>query len=242
MKARLAVPDADAGTATVPVLMNLDGVTQHASARITAPGSIVRVPEFVIAGPVSWIDSRPGPAMSVAPSKVIGAWLSCSPRPLNDASPCTVSGTASVLNHWLTLQEKLPITVTSPPDSDVSVSVRSCSWIPPGTPDTTGLVCDGVGAMVTLSPFCGTWWLAQFSGSPQLEPSPSPVQVWLADALAAMGARTSVPVARMPADAATAIRSHSFARADAVMITSHGRAKCRGVPWGKVPERTGERC
>ena len=65
--------------------------------------------------------ARPGPAMSVLPSNVIGAWLSSSPAPLNDASPATVSGASRVSMLWLALHEKSPITVTSPPDSDASV-------------------------------------------------------------------------------------------------------------------------
>src|SRR6516162_1672087 len=132
--------------------------------------------------------------MSVLPPKVIGAWLSSSPAPLNDASPCTVSGEPRTSKPWLALQEKLPMTVTSPPDSDASVSVRSCSWVPPGMLVTTVRAGNLTAGMVTLSPFCGTEWLAQFMGSPQVEPSPSPVQVWLDDALAATGARTTVPV------------------------------------------------
>jgi hypothetical protein len=60
--------------------------------------------------------------------------------------------------------------------------------------------------MVTLSPFCGTDMLAQFIPSDQDEPSPSPVHVWLDDALAAAGTnkaavRTPVPAARVPAAA-----------------------------------------
>src|SRR5215472_11695186 len=173
--------------------------------------------------------------MSVLPSNVIGSWMSCSPAPPIDAFPSTVSGEPRISKPWLTPQEKSPATVTSPPDSDASVSVRSCSWVPPGMPVTTVRAGNLTAGMVTLSPFCGTEWLAQFMGSPQVEPSPSPVHVWLDDALAATGARATVPVARMPVNAAAAILSQSFACAGAVMVTSHGGAGRRG-------ELRGRRC
>ena len=168
--------------------------------------------------------------MSVLPPNVIGAWLSSSPAPLNDASPATVSGAARVLKLWLTLQEKLPATVTSPPDSDASVSVRSCSCVPPGTPVTEGLACDWVGAIVTLSPLPGTDMLAQFWASVQLVPSPSPVHVWLDDALAAAGASTSMPTARTPGRQAAA----SLRRAGPGMVTSQGPRARFISPWCRV--------
>ena len=160
--------------------------------------------------------------MSVLPSNVIGAWLSRSPAPLNDAFPATVSGEPRISKPWLTLQEKSPATVASPPDSDASVSVRSCNWVPLGMPVTTVRAGKFTAGMVTLSPFCGTDMLCQFWPSDQLVPSPPPVHTWSDDALAAVGASTSVPAARALASAAAASLS-------TVMVTSHGRAKRRGV-------------
>ncbi len=160
MPVTVAVPAVD--MLTVPVLRNTSGVTQHAPPCIVEPGDSVRVPVLVTAGPESWINSTPGPLISVVPSKVIGSWLSSLPAPLKDASPCTVSGAARVALSWLTLHEKLPATVTLPPDSDELVSVRSCNCIPAGMPVTSGVGSVAVGAMMTLSPFCGTSLLTQF--------------------------------------------------------------------------------
>src|SRR5689334_23859748 len=172
MLARLPVPAAD--MATVPVLVNTSGFTQHTLPCAAAPGATVSTPLLVIAGPASWIESRPGPLNSAVPSKVIGSWTSASPAPLNDASPSTVSGEARTSKPWLTLHEKSPATVTSPPDSDASVIVRSCNWVPPGTPVTTVRAGKFTAGMVTLSPFCGTELLAQFAASDQVVPSPPP--------------------------------------------------------------------
>src|SRR5215467_1832917 len=202
MKPRVAVPDTEAGMLTVPVLTNSSGFTQHTLALTAAPGSTVKVPELSIAVPASWMDSRPGPATSVLPRKVIGSWLSSSPAPLKEASPSTVRGEPRISKPWLTLHEKLPATVTSPPDSDASVSERSCNWVPLGMPDTTVRAGNLTAGTVTLSPFCGTELLAQFMPSPQLVPSPPPVHVSLPRALAATG--PSMAPARTPATAATA--------------------------------------
>ncbi len=245
MSSMLPVPAAP--MITVPVLRNASGFTQHTEPRTTAPGATVSRPLLVIAGPASSIDSRPGPLNSAVPSKVIGVWTSASPAPLKDASPSTVSGEPRTSKPWLTLHEKLPATVTSPLDSDASVIVRSCNWVPPGTPVTTVRAGNLTAGMVTLSPFCGTELLAQFIASDQLVPSPPPVHVWLDDALAATGAskaavRTPVPAARVPAAAIRASLRHvaepsrfvrgcclpRAARADGVMVTSHHRS---ALPW-----------
>ena len=52
------MPAAD--MATVPVLVNTSGFTQHTLPCATAPGATVSTPLLVIAGPASWIDSKPG--------------------------------------------------------------------------------------------------------------------------------------------------------------------------------------
>jgi hypothetical protein len=65
MLARLPVPAAD--MVTVPLLRTTSGFTQHTLPRATAPGANVSVPLLVIAGPLSWIDSRPGPLNSAVP-------------------------------------------------------------------------------------------------------------------------------------------------------------------------------
>src|SRR5689334_14389720 len=174
--------------ATVPVLLNTSGFTQHTLAWTTAFGATVSVPPLLIAGPASWIDSTPGPLISAVPAKVIGCVTSCWPAPPIDASPVTVSGEPRTSKPWLTFQEKVPVTVTSPPDSDASAIVRSCNWVPLGMPLTTVRAGNRTAGMVTLSPFCGTELPAQFMASPQLVPSPPPVHVWLDDALAAVGA------------------------------------------------------
>src|SRR5690349_20817541 len=185
MKPSVAVPAPD--RLTVPVLWNTSGFTQHTLPRTDTLGSRVSVPELVIAGPLSWIDSSPGPAMSVVPSNVIGSWLSSSPAPLSEAFPTTVSGAASDSKLKVAVQSKEPSTVTSPPASDESVSVRSCRSVPFGTPVTWGRVCNGVGAIVTLSPFAGTVMLCQFCASPQLLPSPLPLHTSLELACATEG-------------------------------------------------------
>src|SRR5215472_18421711 len=109
--------------------------------------------------------------------------------PLIDAPLRAVSAAASVATlPPPTSHGKLPITVTSPPESDALLRVRSWSWVPPGIPVTCGVNWDEVGPMVTLSPFFGTCMVSQLWESPQLVPSPFPVHVGSADARAAAGA------------------------------------------------------
>src|SRR5256714_3857109 len=180
----------------VPLFRNMSGFAQHTEPRVTTPGDRVKVPLLVTAGPGSSIDSRPGPVMSAVPSNVSGSWTFCPPAPPIDAAPSTVSGAARVSAPLLTPHMKPPITVTSPPDRDASVSVRSCSSVPPGTPDTCGVGWDAVGAMLTLSPFCGTCMPDQFIGSLQLDPSPDPDQ--LSSRIAADGAAEAAPAASEP--------------------------------------------
>jgi hypothetical protein len=59
-------------------------------------------------------------------------------------------------------------------------------------PVTCGVSWDAVEAMVTLSPFFGTCMVSQFPESPQLVPSPFPVHVGSAEALAGVAA-TELP-------------------------------------------------
>jgi hypothetical protein len=183
------------------------------------------------------------------PSKVIGSWTSAWPAPLNDASPATVSGEARISKPWLTLHEKLPATVTSPPDSEASVIVRSCNWVPVGMPFTTVRAGNLTAGMVTLSPLAGTELLAQFIGSDQLEPSPPPVHVWLDDALAATGAaraaaRTPVPAAKVPAAAILASLRHVAEPSRRVRRCCLPRAARAGgvMATSSSPERTALVC
>lgn len=53
MASRLAVPFDEAGMASVPVLRNSSVDSQHTVASIVDPGSMVNVPELVIAIPES---------------------------------------------------------------------------------------------------------------------------------------------------------------------------------------------
>jgi len=174
--------------------------------------------------------------------------MSASPAPLNDASPATVSGEARISKPWLTLHEKLPATVTSPPDSDASVIVRSCNWVPAGMPVTTVRAGKFTAGMVTLSPFDGTELLAQFIPSDQLVPSPPPVHVWLDDALAAAGinkaaVRTPVPAARVPAAAIRASLRHVAEPSRLVRGCCLPRAARTGaVMHLSLPERTALVC
>ena len=219
MKPTVAVPPA--GTPIVPVLTSTSGVVQHEFASTVAPGASVMVPALVITVPGSWTWTTPGPPITVTPEKVTGSLTFSWPVPVIDAPDCAVSGAARVATFWpLTSHEKLPITVTSPPERDASLRARSCSSVPPGMPVTCGVSWDWVGLMVTLSPFFGTCTVSQFLESPQLVPSPFPVHVGSEEALAAAGA-SELP-ATAPASTATASPDRSQQPNHRVMITSHG--------------------
>src|SRR5215469_4539084 len=201
MKPRVAAPPAEAGIDRMPVLTNLFGLKQQALASTDEPGSSLNVPVFVIAAPPNSVSSRPAPDTSVSPSNLILANVIFLPAPLMVAGPSAVSGASSVFWPCETLHEKAPFTVTAPPDNDAFIIVRSCRLMPPGMPVTLGAVCDAVGAIVTLSPFCGTPPL-QLLLSVQLCPSPPPVQLSLFEANAAAGA-SSPPASRPVAVTAT---------------------------------------
>ena len=77
--------------------------------------------------------------------------------------------------------------------------------------------------MVTLSPFWGTDIVSQFPESPQLVPSPFPVHVGSAEALAATGASMLPTIA--PAVAATASPDRSQQPHHLVMIPPMARGR-----------------
>lgn len=98
--------------------------------------------------------------------------------PLIEAEPSAVIAESRVTDSscWLLVHEKSSSTVASPPDREALVSVRSSNSDPAGMPLTEGCELPGTGPMSTLSPLAGTPAL-QFFGSPQVLPSPLPVQV-----------------------------------------------------------------
>src|ERR1051326_8563115 len=88
IRASEAMPEVDAGTVSVPVLLNRSGDTQHAFAATVAPGLMVNAPELLMSA--AKVSSGPVPWMVVGPWKARRACVLPGEVRLLAAVPLTV--------------------------------------------------------------------------------------------------------------------------------------------------------